>query len=96
MIVNRNRDRVRVRLPEDAHDRAAYLQRIQALLPANFAAHTRPMESDAPNRAQLWAVITGEDFAGWTLEGYVLPRLASALIFPELLPTCPSWTDAFK
>ena len=91
-----NRDRVRVRLPEDSHARAAYVQRIRALLPANFAAHTRPMESDEPNRAELWAVITGEDFAGWTLEGYVLPRLESALIFPELLPNCSSWADAFK
>lgn len=28
-------------------------------------------------------VIEGEDHAGWTLDGYVLPRLASGLYFFE-------------
>lgn len=27
--------------------------------------------------------VEGEDFAGWTLDGYVIPRLASGLIFAE-------------
>lgn len=27
--------------------------------------------------------VWGEDHAGWTLDGYVIPRLASALIFYE-------------
>ena len=32
--------------------------------------------------AGAWRVIIeGEDYAGWTLEGYVLPRLASGLYF---------------
>ena len=32
--------------------------------------------------AEGW-VIEGEDNAGWTLDGYVIPRLASGLIFAE-------------
>lgn len=28
-------------------------------------------------------VIAGEDSAGWTLDGYVLPRLASGWIYPR-------------
>lgn len=28
-----------------------------------------------------WLLIQGEDYAGWTLDGYVLPRLASGFIF---------------
>jgi hypothetical protein len=32
--------------------------------------------------------IVGNDVAGWTMDGYVLPRLASGLIFAtELLPS---------
>lgn len=29
-----------------------------------------------------WVIFEGEDSHGWTLEDYVLPRLASGLIFP--------------
>jgi hypothetical protein len=28
-------------------------------------------------------MITGADVAGWTLDGYVIPRLASGMIFAE-------------
>ena len=37
----------------------------------------------ASGRKELWIVIGGYDNAGWTLDGYVLPRLASGLIFGE-------------
>lgn len=30
-----------------------------------------------------WFIITGYDRAGWTLDDYVIPRLASGLIFAE-------------
>ena len=29
--------------------------------------------------------VFGQDDAGWTAEGYVIPRLASAMIFAELV-----------
>ncbi len=32
-------------------------------------------------------VILGRDVAGWTLDGYVIPRLASGLIFAEEVKT---------
>lgn len=39
----------------------------------------------ATGRKELWVVIGGVDDAGWTLEGYVIPRLASGLMFAEEL-----------
>lgn len=50
------------------------LQQVQAYMPANYTA----------NRASMFGggiLITGQDNAGWTLDGYVIPRLASGLIF---------------
>lgn len=45
---------------------------IRAYLPANYSA-TATDSGDA--------LISGEDRAGWTLDGYVIPRLASGLYF---------------
>lgn len=36
--------------------------------------------------------IAGEDNAGWTLDDYVIPRLASGLIFAREVPTVPAAT----
>lgn len=44
-------------------------------------AHTNPDESDRTIREVF--VIQGEDRAGWTLDAYVKPRLASGLIWAE-------------
>lgn len=41
-----------------------------------YAALGAPMPTTA-----AFILIVGEDVAGWTLDGYVLPRLASGLIF---------------
>ena len=30
-----------------------------------------------------WLLVSGEDYAGWTLDGYVIPRLESGMIFPR-------------
>lgn len=45
-------------------------------LPANYSVATA-CTNDMGNPALL---ITGEDHAGWTLDDYVIPRLASGLI----------------
>ena len=48
----------------------------EAYMPANYVVlHT----CEHPERPERWraAVIGGRDNAGWTLDGYVLPRLAS-------------------
>lgn len=42
-------------------------------LPSNYAVTGATPEG--------WTIIQGEDVAGWTLDGYVLPRLASGLYF---------------
>lgn len=45
---------------------------VRAYLPANYSATL--LKSGTVR-------ISGEDRAGWTLDGYVIPRLASGLIF---------------
>ena len=47
------------------------LKEVQQYLPSNYGAFRRP-----DGRIQ----VTGRDSHGWTLDGYVLPRLASGLI----------------
>ncbi len=48
------------------------LEDVQSYLPSNYSA------SIDPDNGQI--LIVGRDSHGWTLEGYVIPRLASALI----------------
>lgn len=50
----------------------AELRRVSAYLPSNYTA-----DLAGPGEIE----ITGTDSAGWTLDGYVLPRLASGGIF---------------
>lgn len=62
---------VRVR---PGNDPEAELRRVSAYLPSNYSAailHSGEID------------ITGTDSSGWTLDGYVIPRLASGLIFAE-------------
>jgi hypothetical protein len=51
---------------------AGELRQVQAYLPRNYVASLDDDDS---------IVIAGRDSAGWTLDEYVLPRLASGLIF---------------
>ena len=66
-----------------ARTQVADLARIAAYLPSNYTA----VESDG------CTLIVGEDVAGWTLDGYVIPRLESGLIFAGEIevPACFSW-----
>lgn len=50
------------------------LREVRAYLPSNFEAEEQPNGD---------VLIAGEDSHGWTLEGYVIPRLASGLIFAK-------------
>lgn len=59
------------------------LATVRALLPSNYTAIA---DGDA-------VVVTGIDVAGWTLDGYVLPRLASALIAATETTAPPALTD---
>ena len=53
------------------------VERVDRYLPANY--RTVERFTDEGNRV----LIVGRDLAGWTLEGYVIPRLASGLLFAE-------------
>ena len=50
----------------------ANLDTVRAYLPSNYTAERTMLDS---------IIIDGTDNAGWTLDGYVIPRLASGLIF---------------
>lgn len=54
-------------------------ERVAAYLPAGYAV----VDSDVVGRDGDSVVIEGTDQAGWTLDGYVIPRLASGLMFAE-------------
>jgi hypothetical protein len=49
------------------------IERLEAFLPMDY----RVIGEDAEGTA----IIAGEDYAGWTLEDYVIPRAASGLIW---------------
>ncbi len=53
-------------------------ERLVAYLPASYAVLGEGLRDSRP-----FFVIGGRDVAGWTLDGFVLPRLASGLIFGE-------------
>lgn len=57
-------------------DADALLARVRRYLPANYTAHTEFWD-------QWQIVITGQDHCGWTLDDYVIPRLASGLYWAE-------------
>ena len=56
--------------------------KIDRYLPDNYAIlHEEPATLDDPHARDYWrhVVIGGTDFAGWTLDDYVIPRLGSGL-----------------
>lgn len=55
------------------------LDTINAYLPDNYRVVGPAPNPDDPTRQGM--LIEGTDNAGWTLDGYVLPRLASGLYF---------------
>lgn len=65
------------------------VEAIGAHLPRNYSViatvpHANAIDdSDQSPHCGPCAVVGGEDQAGWTLHGYVLPRLASGLIFGQ-------------
>ena len=66
------------------------LKQLEAYLPDNYrviwttSEEFRAKSSAGIYRAELpLFVIEGRDVAGWTLDGYVIPRLASGVIWAE-------------
>lgn len=64
----------------DGENAAALLKRVEAYLPRNYTAKIAPTY-DQTNGYVYNIVIEGHDDSGWTLDGYVLPRLASGNIY---------------
>lgn len=69
---------------------ARNVEQVRAYLPRDYSANEEVMERHAVTgpdgyRQSVRIVIRGHDFAGWTMEDYVVPRLASGLIFVEVL-----------
>ena len=56
-------------------DQAAFISSIERYMPGNYTA-----TAIGPD-----VLIAGVDVSGWTLEDYVIPRLASGLYFAEEL-----------
>lgn len=55
------------------------LKQVQAYMPGNYQAHEFVFGDEPDDESAI--IIAGVDFAGWTLDDYVIPRLASGLIF---------------
>jgi hypothetical protein len=53
------------------------LKTVEAYLPSNYTARYHKYNGDTH------ILIEGEDKAGWTLDGYVIPRLGSGLIIAK-------------
>ena len=53
-------------------------RQVEAYLPANYR-----VVSQTETPTGLSFIIEGEDNAGWTLDDYVIPRLASGLLFAK-------------
>lgn len=69
----RNLPKVRIAKVTQTETRLVTAIEVEPYLPANYAV--------ASTLDGLY--IVGTDLVGWTLDGYVLPRLASGLIFAE-------------
>ena len=62
------------------------IEQLQAYLPNNYQASVEVISRSGALDDNGWhmsarIIIRGHDVAGWTLDGYVLPRLASGLIW---------------
>jgi hypothetical protein len=65
-------------------------ERVANYLPSNY----KVLESDIAGLLGDSVIIGGRDSAGWTLDGYVAPRLASGGMFvTEDEPLATEWSD---
>jgi hypothetical protein len=62
---------------------ARSVSEVEAYLPSNYALMESFEVEASTGRFRLVVIIGGHDDAGWTLDGYVIPRLASGLIAAE-------------
>ena len=60
--------------------RPSQLNTVKSYLPHNYEAYYEPCVDAS---VEPYILIEGYDRAGWTLDGYVIPRLGSGLIFAK-------------
>lgn len=60
------------------YGRPTLAESILPYLPANYQVL---VDSEGEDLSGSFVTVSGKDVAGWTLDGYVLPRLASGLYF---------------
>ena len=67
---------------------AETMERVAAFLPSNYTV-SRWKWAEDEDEVRAWGaaviIVVGEDYAGWTAEDYVLPRLASGLLFGKVV-----------
>lgn len=61
---------------------ARRVEEVEAYLPDNYFVERSTVEADG----RLVVYILGYDVAGWTLDDYVAPRLASGLMYCNTIP----------
>ncbi len=61
--------------PNNVYAQSNILKTVRRFLPSNYSADLW----QRPNGAVI--LIHGEDVAGWTLDGYVIPRLESGMLY---------------
>lgn len=59
------------------------LEQVKNYLPDNYEAVAHYVKPLGADRYGQVIIIAGQDIAGWTLDGYVIPRLMSGLIGAE-------------
>lgn len=60
-------------------------ERIRAYMPSNYEVVDYEHNPGSRNHDDRGVLIVGRDDAGWTLEDYVLPRLASGMYFGRII-----------
>ena len=79
--------------PESLEDA---MTRVARYLPGNYSVTGIAAADEDPTGLQRVGVrVHGTDNAGWTLEEYVIPRLASGLMAVAVLPPDPCCTDCY-
>lgn len=66
---------------------------VRSYLPSNYEVHSSHL-GEPVNAGRVHVVIQGHDHAGWTLDGYVIPRLASGNLMAHEYPTINDAIDA--
>jgi hypothetical protein len=65
---------------------ARRVEEVAAYLPDNYGVMESFEEENGPRKPRLVVIVGGIDRFGWTLDSYVIPRLASGMIAAQEIP----------